>query len=119
MNGKDLKFKLKVLNVNFSKLSSALGYQSDQQLHGKLKSKDVKSGLIENIACVLGKSITEMYEEDVPVTSRKAIVQASIKAVNSPNAIDDLMRTIEKQQQTIEKQQQTIDRLTKMLDRTR
>ena len=97
MSGEELKAKLSSYGVNFTQLAKNLGYESDQHLHSKLKASDVKSGLIEDISKILGKSISELYGEDLTISK-------------SAQAI------IEKQTKTIDSQQKTIDRLTKLLE---
>lgn len=97
MSGEELKSKLTSWGVNFANLAKSVGYDSDSRLHQHFKAADVKSGLIERIALVLGKSISEMYGEDSSSDSTKS--------------------TISRQSKTIESQQKTIDRLTRLLER--
>lgn len=61
MSGKELKEILISAGVNLSKLASSLGYSNDQRLHSALKAKDVKSGLIEDIARSINKSVDFFY----------------------------------------------------------
>lgn len=97
MSGEELKLKLSSYGVNLSQLANSLGYDTDQRLHSNLKAADVKSGLIERIAKVLGKSISEIYGENQPYT-------------HSSQSI------VEKQTKIIESQQKTIDRLSRLLE---
>jgi hypothetical protein len=64
MTGKDLKERLRSEGVNFTFLSQKLGYACDQNLHSVLSAKDVRSGLIEDIAEALGKPITWLYGDN-------------------------------------------------------
>lgn len=63
MKGQKLKEILKAEGVAIADLARMLGYESDQRLHNALRSDDVKSGLIEEIARVTNKSICIFYEE--------------------------------------------------------
>lgn len=63
MTGKDLKERLKREGVNFNELSKKLGYTCDQNLHSVLAAKDVRSGLIEEIAKALDKPIYWFYTD--------------------------------------------------------
>lgn len=63
MNGKDLKEKLRAEGVNFSALAQKMGYTTDQNLHSVLGAKDVRSGLIEDLAHALDKPIGWFYGE--------------------------------------------------------
>lgn len=58
MSGEEVKEKLKQEGIVFSELARLLGYDSDQRLHSALKANDVRSGLIEDIACAINKSVS-------------------------------------------------------------
>lgn len=100
MEGKILKEKLRSWNVNFSKLSFDLGYNNDQYLHQRLRAKNVSSTLIENIAKVLNRSITDFYDD-----------------INKNKDHQNYESVSRKLQKTIESQQNTIDRLTSILNK--
>lgn len=100
MKGKFLKEKLHSWNVNFSKLSSDLGYKNDQRLHQRFKAENVSSTLIENIAKVLNRSITDFYDD-----------------INKSKDHQNYESVSRKLQKTIESQQDTIDRLTSILNK--
>lgn len=68
MNGKNLKEKLQADGVNLSALARKMGYATDQNLHSVLGAKDVRSGLIEDLAKVLNKPISWFYEEETSST---------------------------------------------------
>lgn len=68
MNGKNLKEKLRADGVNLSALARKMGYATDQNLHSVLGAKDVRSGLIEDLAKVLNKPISWFYEEETSST---------------------------------------------------
>lgn len=62
MKGKDLKDLLSSYGLSVSHLAKLLGY-SDQRLHSALKSDDLKSGLIEEIARVTNRSVCDFYNQ--------------------------------------------------------
>lgn len=64
MSGDQLKQILRQHNVNLCDLAQKLGYNSDQALHSVLKASDVKSGLLEQIAKEMGRSVGYFYDED-------------------------------------------------------
>lgn len=63
MTGIEVKEKLKSEGVNLAELAKLLGYDNDQRLHSALKARDVKSGLLEDIARVANKSVCWFYED--------------------------------------------------------
>lgn len=76
MRGSQIKKKLKSIGVNLTELSSALGYEKSQRLHSALKSDDVKSGLMENIAKIIGKDISWFYD-DTPMVDTSLNTETS------------------------------------------
>lgn len=62
MSGEEVKEKLKQEGIVFSELARLLGYDSDQRLHSALKANDVRSGLIEDIARAINKSVSWFYQ---------------------------------------------------------
>ena len=63
MSGTELKKLLTDEGIMLAELSRMLGYDSDQRLHSYLTAKDVKSGLIEDIAKVLHWPLSMFYPE--------------------------------------------------------
>lgn len=63
MKGQKLKEILKAEGVAIADLARMLGYESDQRLHNALRSDDVKSGLIEEIARVTNKNVCIFFDE--------------------------------------------------------
>jgi len=61
MDGKLVKEKLKKCGVSLSEIAARLGYENDQRLHSQLKSGDVKTGLLEDIARVIGVNMSFFY----------------------------------------------------------
>lgn len=61
MDGKLVKEKLKKCGVSLSEIAARLGYENDQRLHSQLKSRDVKTGLLEDIARVIGVNMSFFY----------------------------------------------------------
>ena len=61
MTGIELKKILKEANITLSELAKMLGFDNDQRLHSALSAKDVKSGLIEEIAKATNKSVGFFY----------------------------------------------------------
>ena len=81
MSGEQLKIILRKNNVNLSALASDLGFDNDQRLHSALRARDVKSGLIEQIAKALGKTVSWFYEEDTELNRLKEENQRLKKAI--------------------------------------
>lgn len=61
MTGQKIKEILKAEGFTLTDIAEKLGYDNDQRLHSALRSDDVKSGLIEEIARVTNKSIGFFY----------------------------------------------------------
>jgi hypothetical protein len=70
MSGEEVKEKLKQEGIVFSELARLLGYDSDQRLHSALKANDVRSGLIEDIARAINKSVSWFYPETTKLLLR-------------------------------------------------
>lgn len=62
MRGETVKKKLKDKGFVLSDIAAAIG-KTPQNLDGQLKSEDVKSGLLENIAKVVGYGMDLFYDE--------------------------------------------------------
>ena len=64
MKGQRIKEILKADGITISDIARKLGYENGQRLHSALKSDDIKSGLLEEIARVTNRNIWYFYEED-------------------------------------------------------
>lgn len=62
MRGETVKRKLRDKGFVLSDIAAAIG-KTPQNLDGQLKSEDVKSGLLENIAKVVGYGMDLFYDE--------------------------------------------------------
>lgn len=80
MSGEEIKKILESEGIVLSDLAKMLGYDSDQRLHSKLKSDDVKSGIIEDIARVTNKNICLFYGDK----SNTTIKENSIDVISMP-----------------------------------
>lgn len=76
MKGQKIKEILRAEGIALSDVASLLGYNSDQRLHSALKSDDVKSGLIEEIAKVTNKSIEFFYNPQNDVNAGETLATA-------------------------------------------
>ena len=98
MSGKELKERLAEKGVvNISKLAEMLG-QSNQRLHASMSSPDVKSGLIEEIAQVLGVDVADFYpSSNMAITNDGIAVAGNGNNVTISEKVLDLMREKDKQ----------------------
>lgn len=88
MTGEQLKLKLAEFHVTQAELREKLGMKQ-QNFSAALTVKDVKTGFIESICKVLGKSIAEFYGE------------TTSKASEDNPTLKEALHTISSQQQTI------------------
>lgn len=109
MQGKKIKEILREEGFTLSEVASLLGYDTDQRLHSALKSDDVKSGLIEEIARVTNKSVGFFY--GLPVNINDHGIQDSDNATY--NATEISMRFMG----LLEKKDEQIDRLLTILEK--
>lgn len=108
MKGQKIKEILRAEGITLSEVASLLGFDNDQRLHSALKSDDVKSGLIEDIARVTNKSVGFFY--GLPMVNDHGIL-ASDNATYNETEIS--VRFIG----LLEKKDEQIDRLLSMLER--
>lgn len=87
-----------------------LGYDGDQRLHSALKSEDVKSGLIEEIARVTNKSVCFFYEEGGNTVASDHSIAVSGDS-NQINAISEKFIAL------LEKKDEQIDRLLTIIEK--
>lgn len=109
MSGEELKEKLKQDGIVLSELARLLGYDSDQGLHSALKAKDVRSGLLEEIARVTSKSIDWFY----PESAKTVASDNSIAVSGNGNQISAIS---EKFIGLLEKKDEQIDRLLTVIE---
>lgn len=76
MKGVDIKEKLKKEGFKLKDIAQNLGFANDQRLHSALKSDDVSSGLLENIAKVTNKSVGWFYNEEDSTTAGMDVIEA-------------------------------------------
>lgn len=88
-----------------------LGYDGDQRLHSALKSEDVKSGLIEEIARVTNKSVCFFYEEDGSAVASDHSIAVSGDS-NQINVISEKFIAA-----LLEKKDEQIDRLLTIIEK--
>lgn len=108
MKGQKIKEILKAEGITLTEVASLLGFDNDQRLHSALRSDDVKSGLIEDIARVTNKSVGLFY--GLPVSINDHGIQDSDNSVYNETEI--AVRFIG----LLEKKDQQIDRLLTMLE---
>lgn len=109
MSGEEVKEKLKNEGVIFSELARMLGFDSDQRLHSALKANDVKSGLIEDIARAINKSVSWFY----PETNKTVATDNGIAVSGNENQITVIS---EKFIGLLEKKDEQIDRLLGIIE---
>ena len=101
MKGEDLKKILKDEGITLTFVSEMLGFDGDQRLHSALKSDNIKTQLLEDIARVTNKSVCFFYEaigrngagEFSPVVCGEGNITRTTKQVSigdhSPNVNGD------------------------------
>lgn len=109
MKGQKIKEILRQEGITLSEVASLLGFDNDQRLHSALKSDDIKSGLIEEIARVTNKSVGFFY--GLPVCVNDHGILASDNATYNETEIS--MRFIG----LLEKKDEQIDRLLSILEK--
>lgn len=72
MTGEYLKWKIKEAGLTVSKVSSMIGYSNRQRLHAELRTDNVRTTLLENVARVMNKPIGWFYDEvEEPAVEKK------------------------------------------------
>ena len=110
MKGQKIKEILRSEGIAISEVARMLGYDGDQRLHSALKSEDVKSGLIEEIARVTNKSVCFFYEEDGSAVASDHSIAVS-GDYNQINAISEKFIAL------LEKKDEQIDRLLTIIEK--
>ena len=103
MNGKEVKEKLISAGINFKSVSDAMGI-SQQSFFSLMRTKDVKTDVLQRVAEASGKSIL-WFLSDVSTDGDRV----------SNNEITKLNTIIEERDKTIEKQEKRIEDLIKKL----
>ena len=80
MKGQKIKEILRAEGITLAEVAQLLGSDNDQRLHSALRSDDVKSGLIEDIARVTNKSIGFFY--GLPVVNDHGIMDSDNATYN-------------------------------------
>lgn len=101
MKGIDVKEKLKKEGYKLKDIAINLGYANDQRLHSALKSDDISSGLLENIARVINKNVYWFYDDD---------------SESSNNNIKSLIGILDK---TLTEKDKQIDRLLSIIEQSK
>lgn len=109
MSGEEVKEKLRQEGIVFSELARLLGYDSDQRLHSALKANDVRSGLIEDIARAINKSVSWFY----PETTKTVAMDNGIAVSGNENQITVIS---EKFISLLEKKDEQINRLLDIIE---
>lgn len=82
MSGEELKEILRKTGMGVTDIAKALGVPQ-QNFSQALKAKDVKTGLIEDLAKVLNLPISYFFGEDINFNRVTANGQSSVAAINS------------------------------------
>lgn len=96
MKGKDLKEFLACNGISISHLAKLLSY-SDQRLHSALKSDDIKSGLLEEIARVTNRNVCDFYVQpkDVITAQDPTVLRLVDKIAEQAKEIGRLEQELE------------------------
>ena len=112
MTGQKIKDILRSEGITIADVARMLGHNGDQRLHSALKSEDVKSGLIEDIARVTNKSVCYFYEG----SGNTVATDHGIAVSGDSNQINALS---EKFIEMIEKKDEQMDRLIGIIEKKR
>lgn len=82
MKGEKIKEILRSEGFKLSDIAVRLGFDNDQRLHSALRSDDIKTGLLEDIARVTNKSICFFFDAEA---SNSAIATDDSVAVSGSN----------------------------------
>jgi hypothetical protein len=116
MKGQKIKEILKNEGITLSEVSRLLGFDSDQRLHSALRSDDVKTGLVEDIARVTNKNVCVFY--DVPSGSAIASENGTAVAGSGNHINSEIGRVTGRFVSLLEKKDEQIDRLISLLERS-
>lgn len=110
MKGQKIKEILREEGLTISEVAHALGYENDQRLHSALKSDDVKSGLIEEIAKVTNKNVCRFYDRHSTAIATENSLAVSGDA-NHINTISEKFICL------LEKKDEQMDKLIAIIDK--
>lgn len=111
MKGQKIKDLLTADGIKLTDVAKNLGYDSDQRLHNALRSDDIKSGLIEEIARVTNKSVCYFYD-----TIGSYASDGSLAVSGNANQVTNNMIS-EKFINLLEKKDEQIDRLLTIIEK--
>jgi len=97
--------------MSLADVAKELGFSNDQRLHSALNAQDVKSGLLESIASVLGKDVSWFYDEMQKTNSSVDTSGAYVGRDNNGNITTISERFIG----LLEKKDEQIDKLLELL----
>lgn len=103
MSGEELKRIITTVDIPQAQIAEMLGI-FPQSFHTLLKSKDVKSGMIENLCRILNKDITFFY----PAYAHARNI--SVESVTSVKDDTQLVHTLEHQITELQRQIQGLQR---------
>ena len=101
MDGKTLKPYITALDISLAETARKLG-MTPQGLDNMLKTKDVKTGLIEKLSIVYKKPISYFFDETVTAPTIVEAVDHSIAANDSEITIGDY-HSLKKENSMLEK----------------
>lgn len=102
MKGQKIKEILRSEGFTLSEIASLLGFENDQRLHSALKSDDVKSGLIEDIARVTNKSVGFFYGLPT-VYNERGIIESDNATYNETEISIRFIGLLEKKDEQMDK----------------
>ena len=111
MTGQRIKELLAADGISLAELSRLLGHEGYQRLHNALRSDNVKSGLLEDIARVTNKSICFFYPNEIGGNANAS--DSSVAVLGSQNQISTIS---ERFLGLLEKKDQQIDRLLSLME---
>ena len=112
MTGQKIKEILAAEGISLAELSRLLGYEGDQRLHNALRSENVKSGLLEDIARVTHKSVCLFYPNE-----NGSYANASDSAVAVSGSQNQINTISERFLGLLEKKDEQIDRLLTQIEK--
>lgn len=114
MKGEKIKEILRAEGFVLSDVARLLGFDNDQRLHSALRSDDVKTGLVEDIARVTNKSVCLFY--DLPAGSAVASEHSTAVSGNGNHVNSEVARVTEKFITLLEEKDRHISRLIALLE---
>lgn len=111
MTGQRIKEILAEEGISLAELARLLGYEGDQRLHNALRSENVKSGLLEDIARVTHKSVCFYYQNNNDGSANAS--NSSVAVLGSQNQISTIS---ERFLGLLEKKDEQIDRLLSLME---